>query len=292
MWFGIVAGLAASASWAAANVFVQRAGRALGTVRAVMWTLITGAVMLAPVAHLLDGPRQILDGATVAWAAVGGAAGVLAYGCLFYATERGRLSSVIPITSAWSVISAAISIGVLGERVKRTHLLGAGLVVVGVVIVSRFSVRTAAKAAADGGQRTRERRTLLAAAGAALGFGVMIPAIERVGPVAGRLGAIPIVFLLSLVLGLPVALVARSGFRPPPRAAWLVVAAAGFFEVLGFVCIALGVGRAPIAVVSPLAGLASAFTVLYAWIVLREQPARPVLLGAAFACAGVVTLAL
>jgi drug/metabolite transporter (DMT)-like permease len=45
-------------------------------------------------------------------------------------------------------------------------------------------------------------------------------------------------------------------------------------------------------VVSPLAGLASAFTVLYAWIVLRERPARPVLLGAALACAGVVTLAL
>jgi uncharacterized membrane protein len=45
-------------------------------------------------------------------------------------------------------------------------------------------------------------------------------------------------------------------------------------------------------VVAPLAGLASAFTVLFAWLVLRERPRAPVLLGAAIACAGVVTLAL
>jgi len=291
MWFGIVAGLAASASWAAANVFVQRSGRALGAVRAVMWTLIGGALMLAPAAWFLDHPTAVLDRAAIIWALVGGLAGVLAYGCLFYATERGRLSIVIPVTSAWSVIAAAISIGVLGETVKRTHLLGAGLVVVGVVIVSRFSVNVAT-AAAPGEGAPHPRRTLLAAAGAAVGFGVMIPSIDRLAPVAGRLGAIPVVFLLSLVLGLPAALAARGGLRPPPRSAWLVVAAAGFFEVLGFVSIALGVARAPIAVVSPLAGLASAFTVLYAWVVLRERPARPVLVGAAFACAGVVTLAL
>ena len=38
--------------------------------------------------------------------------------------------------------------------------------------------------------------------------------------------------------------------------------------------------------------VASAFTVLYAWAVLRERPARAVLAGAALVCAGVVVLAL
>ena len=37
---------------------------------------------------------------------------------------------------------------------------------------------------------------------------------------------------------------------------------------------------------------ASALTVLYAWTVLRERPARAVLAGAALVCAGVVILAL
>jgi len=292
MWFGILTGLAASACWAAANVFVQRSGRALGSMRAVAWTLISGGLALAPIAWALDGPTAILDGPTIAWAVVGGLAGVLAYGCLFYATERGRLSIVIPVTSAWSVVAAAISIGILGETVRRKHLLGAALVVAGVVVVSRFSVSAVNDQAGDDRQKRGARRTLLAAAGAAVGFGIMIPAIERIGPVTGRLGAIPIVFLLSLVFGLPLAIKTQAGLRPPTRAAWPSVAAAGLFEMLGFVAISLGVSRAPIAVVSPLAGLASAFTVLYAWVVLRERPARPVLLGAALACAGVVTLAL
>jgi drug/metabolite transporter (DMT)-like permease len=37
MWFGILMGLLASASWAAANVFVQRASRELGPFRALVW---------------------------------------------------------------------------------------------------------------------------------------------------------------------------------------------------------------------------------------------------------------
>jgi uncharacterized membrane protein len=45
-------------------------------------------------------------------------------------------------------------------------------------------------------------------------------------------------------------------------------------------------------VVAPLAGLSSAFTVLFAWLVLRERPPNAVLIGALVACAGVVVLAL
>ena len=133
---------------------------------------------------------------------------------------------------------------------------------------------------------------MLAAVGAAVGFGVLIPAIDRLAPVAGRLGAIPIVFFLDLVLGIPLALGVRVDLRPPPRAAWGAVAAAGLFETVGFVWISLGGAHAPVAIVSPLAGLASAFTVLFAWLVLRERPPRLVLAGAAVACAGVVILAL
>ena len=43
---------------------------------------------------------------------------------------------------------------------------------------------------------------------------------------------------------------------------------------------------------SPFASLASALTVAYAWAILRERPARPVLVGAALVAAGVVVLAL
>ena len=50
--------------------------------------------------------------------------------------------------------------------------------------------------------------------------------------------------------------------------------------------------RAPVAIVSPFASLAAAFTVLYAWAILRERPRARVLIGAALVSAGVVVLAL
>jgi drug/metabolite transporter (DMT)-like permease len=290
MFFGVIMGLAASASWAAANVFIARSSRAVGPFRAVVWAQIVGGVALAPIALALDHRQGIIDGGVVAWAAIAGVAAVVAYACLFFSMERGQLTVVVPVMSSWSVIAAGLSIGVLGETLRRTHVLGAGLVIIGVLLVSRFSQTDAA---ATGPQDPRRARgALLAAVGAAVGFGVLIPAIDRLTPVLGTLGAIPIVFLMDMALGVPLALGGRVDLSLPPRRAWAAVAAAGLFETAGFVWISLGASRAPVAIVSPLAGLASAFTVLFAWVVLGERPARMVLLGAAVACTGVVTLAL
>ena len=290
MFFGVVMGLLASASWAAANVFVQRSGRLLGSVRALVWTQLLGIVAMLPVMLLAERrPSLPVGGAGWAWLVVAAAAALLAYTSMFHSMERGRLSIVVPVMSSWSVVAAALSIGVLGETLRRKHLAGAGLVVAGVLIVSRFSVRDAGGGATSANRAT-ERRALLAAAGAALGFGVLIPSIDRLAPFAGRLGAIPLVYALDLLLGLPLLFVRRFDVRPPSLRALPVVGAAAIFETAGFVWISLGVAGAPVSIVSPLASLASAFTVLYAWVVLGERPPRPVLLGAALACAGVITL--
>jgi drug/metabolite transporter (DMT)-like permease len=128
--------------------------------------------------------------------------------------------------------------------------------------------------------------------GAALGFGVLIPAIGRINVATGPIASSAAVFAADILLGLPLAAWLRVDLRPPPRRALLPVALAGIFETAGFVLIALAVGRAPVAVVSPLASLSSALTVLYAWAVLRDRPPPVVFAAAALACGGVVVLAL
>ena len=133
---------------------------------------------------------------------------------------------------------------------------------------------------------------LLAALGAAIGFGLLIPAMRRLSPVFGPIGTVGVVYAADLALALPLALAFRVDLRPPPRSAWLAIILSGFFETAGSACITLGARHAPLAIVSPLASLASAFTVLYAWAILRERPARGVLVGAALVSVGVVVLAL
>ena len=54
MFAGILLGLGASACWAVANVAVARAGRDIGSFRALLWSLIAGAGMAAVASAAID----------------------------------------------------------------------------------------------------------------------------------------------------------------------------------------------------------------------------------------------
>jgi drug/metabolite transporter (DMT)-like permease len=263
----------------------------VGTVRALLWAQIVGGLGLAAVAVLAtmvapDGQRpEAFSGATAGWLAVAGVSSLLAYLCMFYAFEHGRLSVAVPIMSGWAVISSAVSVFVFHEALRPPQVAGAALVIVGVALVSRYAQR---ESRATGG----DPRWVLASLGAALGFGLLIPAISRLVPVTGRLGAVCTTYAADIALGLPVAVAFRVRLGPPSGRAWMPVALAGLFETVGFACIALAAGRAPLAVISPLSSLASPMTVVYAWVVLRDRPPRLALVGAVLASAGVVVLAL
>ncbi|HET6281569.1 MAG TPA: DMT family transporter [Polyangia bacterium] len=289
MLAGVLLGLGASVSWALANVAVARSAKQAGVFSALLWSQLVGVALLAEFALYYDYRPSPMTATIVAWTVGAGFASLLAYVCLFYAFQHGRLSIAVPIMSSWAVISAGISVAVLGERVRAGQLVGAALVVLGVLLVSHHA-RGAAKE--DEGGRSDRPRWLLASVGAAIGFGVLIPAIGQIASATGRLGSVCVVYVTEIALGLPLALMFRVRLGPPPASAWPAVFLAGLFETAGFACIALAVGRAPLALVSPLSSLASALTVLYAWLVLGDRPPLIVAMGAALACAGIVIVAI
>ena len=282
MIVGILFGLGASASWAIANVVIQRSSRQLGAVRAALWAQVTGGIGAAAIALLEHAPEP-WTARTAAWAAAGGVSALVAYAGLFTATEGGRLSIVIPIISSWSVLAAAIGIGVLGEHLKAVQLFGAALVVAGAWLVAQTPENVT-----TGGERT----ALGAALAGALGFGVLIPAIGQLAPAAGALGSVAVVMAIELLVAVPLGLALGFDLRPPRGEEWRAALAAGLFEVLGFACVALATGRAPVAVVGPTASIGGAVTVAWAWLVLRERPGAIALTGAALSAVGVVTLSL
>ena len=287
MILGVVLGLAASASWAVANVAVQRSARHVGAFRAILWAQVVGGLVVA-LALPFDTRAASPVPLDALWVLLAGVAGLLAYVCLFYAFEHGRLTMAVPIMSSWAVIAAALSLAIFREPVRPLQLVGAAGVVAGAVVVSRFARSTTATATPGGGRP----RWLLASFGAALGFGLLIPLIGLLTPVTGRLGVIPVAYGADIALGLPLAWRFGVSLAPPRGRAWISVVLAGLFETAGFACIALASRYAPLALVSPLSSLASAFTVIYAWLVLGERPAKPVLVGATLVCAGVIVLAL
>jgi len=299
---GILLAFGTSVCWALTNVAVARSGQFVGPMRGLLWAEVFGGVLAAFASWLFDGATQAFTFDTAAWLLVAGVSSLAGYLCMFYALAHGRLSIVVPIMSGWAVISTLVSVAVLDQPVHVAQLAGSVLVVAGIAMVSRHARQAGsdghadadADADADGTGRGVHRGAPLwvwASLGAAVAFGVLIPSVVRIAPATGRLGSVAAVFGTDILLALPLAALFRIDLRPPPRAALPPVAMAGLLEAAGFVCIALASARAPLAVVSPLASLSSALTVIYAWAVLRERPHPVALAGAALACAGVIVVA-
>jgi drug/metabolite transporter (DMT)-like permease len=283
---GMLLGVAASASWALANVAVQRAGRAVGALRAFFWAQGVGIALAAVGAALSDHRTEALSPAVAGWIAVAGVSALLAYGCLFYAFEHGRLTLAVPIMSSWAVLASALSLLLFHERLVPAQALGAAAVIAGAIVVARHAQR------ADSAPSGARPRWLLASVGAAVGFGVLLPVMRRLSPACGAVGIVGVVYASDLALALPLAFRFGINLAAPRGRTWLPVLLAGFLETAGSVCIVVGARHAPLAVVSPFASLAAAFTVLYAWGVLGERPAPGILYGALLVSAGVVVLAL
>src|ERR1700690_2886657 len=107
MLWGIVLGLAASACWAVANVAVQRSARRVGTFRALVWAQLIGIACVLP-ALPLDERSVPLALGHVPWLLAAGVSALLAYVCLFYAFEHGRLTIAVPVMSSWAVIASGL----------------------------------------------------------------------------------------------------------------------------------------------------------------------------------------
>jgi drug/metabolite transporter (DMT)-like permease len=288
---GVLLGLGASACWALANVAVQRAGQAVGPYRALLWSQVAGLVLVAAFAIPFEHRAPTLAPATLAWVAVAGLSALSAYVCLFYAFAHGRLTLAVPIMSSWAVIAAGLSLRLFHERLDAGQIGGGAAVVAGAVLVSRYA-QAAAPPPTEAVARGRTPRWLLASFVAAVGFGVLIPAIRMLAPAFGDVGSIGVVYLAAALVGLPLAFALGIGLGPPAGRAWAPVLLAGLFETAGFACIAVGGRLAPLALVSPLSSLASALTLLAAWLFLGERPGRGVIFGAALVSAGVVAMAL
>jgi drug/metabolite transporter (DMT)-like permease len=222
---------------------------------------------------------------------------------LYRSFAIGTLALVSPIASAFAVVSALLAL-LAGERPALLALLGALVLVGGVVIVSRAQHETE-----DEGQKTKDESTSILrrssvvgrpglppgvpeAIGVALCFGISFWALDFVTPALGILWP---VLVLRIVEAIGVVLFLLRRRTPPARItrgmAALVLAAA-VLDTLAFVAFNLGLGSAYTSIVTALASLFSAVTVLLAWAILRERLAPAQWGGVVVILAGVLLVSL
>ncbi len=255
---GVLLALSCSVTWGIANVYVQRAARTLGDLRAMLWAQLLGSAVLLPLGVLLGGAPARIDLPALAFTAV--ASGFGYYG-MMRAFRQGPLGAITPVITGWPVFAAIAGVVWLEEAPSARQLLGAALIVVGASgngALSRGGAWTGSKVDAFGW-----------AVASAVGFGLMTAGVARLRPDIGDLTVVPLVWGAQWVALLPFVVRSPGILTPPDR--WGAVAGMALFEAAGFVAFSLATRFAPVAVVSPPASLSTLLTAAFAALVLREH---------------------
>ena len=106
-------------------------------VRSLVVTLITGLALAGLFVFHREGLGEVkMNLRWFLWIAAGGISGGLLAQFLYYAAlKSGAASRVAPIASAFPLVTVIFSILFLGEAITLTKVLGAGLVVAGVLLL-------------------------------------------------------------------------------------------------------------------------------------------------------------
>lgn len=277
----LVAGAAlAHATW---NIAVKRAGTSGA---GFIWSgIVVGAIVFAPfgIASLVAEGSNLLT-----WLPLAAVSGVLqvAYFLLLQRGYRlGDVSIVYPLArGSGPLLSVIFAVVLLGERPSWIALLGAGIVIAGVMVIGF----------AGGLSAARDNR-----AGILYGLlvGVLIAIYTLWDASAVTLHDMPPVGLYWGSIVFQLLLLAGPAIRRWPqtvrtaRQHWIAVLLFGILSPLAYILILMAIQLAPVSIVAPAREISVVLVGIAGWLLFAEPHPAQRLAGAAVVLVGVALLA-
>ncbi|CAN5531921.1 DMT family transporter [soil metagenome] len=277
----LVAGAAvAHATW---NIVVKKTG---ATGVGYIWSgIVVGAVVFAPfgIASLVAEGTDL-----VAWlplAAVSGALQVIYFLTLQRGYRLGDVSVVYPLARGTGPLLAVIlAIVLLGERPTWVALVGAAVVVAGVLVIGF----------AGGVSRARDNRAGILYG---LAVGVLIAIYTLWDAAAVTVHQMPPVGLYWGSVVFQLVLLAVPAIRQWPntvataRRNWLAVLLFGVLGPLAYIMILFAIQLAPVSIIAPAREVSVVLVGLAGWLLFKEPHPVQRLIGAGIVLAGIALLA-
>ncbi len=275
---GILLGLTAAICWGAADFLARYATRIVGTYRTLFFMQSFGFVGLSLYLLLSNSWQHLLthiSWQTWLWTLIAILLNIVSSLALYRAFEVGVLTIVSPIAASYAALTVLLAV-IAGEVISQVHGFGIATSLIGVVLAATpIAWRAEARAIASVLPKARAFK---------LGGGVSLAIFASVGygiafwlfgfHVTPALGGVTPVWLVRLVTPCVLALFApitHQSIRLPRGSVWWYLAGVGILDTTAFVAATLGYTLAQVSIVSVLASLFSAITVLLAWIFLRER---------------------
>ncbi|MHA6621063.1 EamA family transporter [Pseudonocardia sp. DLS-67] len=271
--------LAASVAYGSSDLVAGLAARRARPIAIAFWGHLAGTLVVGTLAWSVAGAPPL---GGLVFGLVGGAVAAVGLVLFYGALARGSVSIVAPLAAAGAVVP--VSVGVArGEVPGALGWVGLAIAVLGVVVLATaLGPQTAEPnppcAGArpgcpdEGAARSPRIPPTLAALLAAGAFGSAFVLID----LGGSGGTAPLWVAAGLQTGgflglLPIALAGPLTRLAVPRAALPVLLVSGLLAAAGDVALAIAFTQGDIAVVSVLASLDSAVSVLLARMILREK---------------------
>jgi drug/metabolite transporter (DMT)-like permease len=274
---GVLLGVLTALSWGSSDFLGQYSARRIGTLRTTLYMQVTGFLLLSAALPWFGGWGHLADGSgwrPWAWGVLAGVVNIVSTLALYRSFEIGKMSVVAPISASYPVVTVLLS-WLSGERLTALRVAGIVLILCGAVTVARGEGAKAGDALSEA-EAARKK-----AKGAAVGFAV-ISGIgfgglfwllgNRVIPAVGPAATVWMIRLTSSVLGIAVILLARQTIIHSARGPVLIwIFGMGFLDTAAFVMNNRGMQLEQVSVVSVLASLYGAVTVILAAIFLHER---------------------
>lgn len=294
----IILGLTGAVSWGAADFAARFASRRVGAYRTLFFMQFFGFLALSAYLKWTPGFSAVAPGwRPWALAIVAGLINMAASLALYHSFEIGIMSIVGPVSSSYPALTVALSL-LSGERIHALRATGLAVTLLGVILAATSfapQAKTGTPVAPVEGAAPHAHlsKGVGWAICAAAGFGVLFWFLGfHVVPLVGSAASVWVMRLTALVSLAVVAVPARQTIRPPHGSVWWLLLAVGVLDTAAFVANNAGLSTGQVSVVSVLASLYGAVTVLLSWIFLRERLERSQWLGIVLIFAGIVLVSL
>src|SRR5271169_1109979 len=292
----IILGLTRALSWGAADFAARFASRQIGAYRTLFFMQFFGFLALSVYLKSTGGFSHGIAPGWHPWAmaVAAGLLNVLASLALYHSFEHGTLSIVGPVSSSYPALTVALAL-LSGERIHALRGIGMAVTLAGVILAAMSFAPKANDASAPGG--TSSGGYLSRGVGwailAAVGFGFMFWFLGfHVVPLVGDAVSVWVMRLTALVSLALAAAPTSQTLKFPRGKVWWLLLAVGILDTAAFVVNNAGLSTGQVSVVSVLASLYGAFTVLLAWMFLRERLERSQWLGIVLIFIGIVLVSI
>jgi drug/metabolite transporter (DMT)-like permease len=300
----IILGLTGAFCWGAADFAARFASRRVGAYRTLFFMQFFGFLALSVYLKSTGGFSHGIAPGWQPWAmaVAAGLLNMLASLALYHSFEHGTLSIVGPVSSSYPALTVTLSF-LSGERIHAVRATGLAVTLLGVILAATSFTQAKPAAAAANPEHAPANRSEYSRAHlstgvgwaicAALGFGVLFWFLGfHVVPAVGSAVSVWVMRLTALVALAVASAPTGQTLQFPRGGVWWLLLAVGILDTAAFVVNNAGLGTGQVSVVSVLASLYGAITVLLAWIFLRERLERSQWLGIVLIFIGIVLVSI